>query len=51
MTTSKNVIALLLGASSVTASSTADESYENTLTSCRTFAGKFENTCTDQTTS
>lgn len=41
----------LLGSSFVNASATADESFDNTLASCRSFASKFANTCTDQTTS
>ena len=51
MFTSKKVIALLLGSSKVSASNTADETYTNTLQSCRDFAAQFDNTCTDLTTS
>ena len=51
MSSSKNIIALFLGASQVTASNTADETYTNTLASCRLFAAEFENTCSDLTTS
>ena len=51
MLTVKNVIALFLGTSQVSASNTADETYDNTLQSCRDFAAKFDNTCTDLTTS
>ena len=48
MISSKNVIALLLGASH--ASNTADETYTNTLASCLDFAAQFDNTCDDLTT-
>ena len=42
------VVMALLG--HVEASSTADESYTNSLADCLTFAAKFDNTCSDQTT-